>query len=136
MTRKSRMSQLGGAGLAVALSMVSVCHAYTIPRSSNTPKLTYRAAESASTYIQMTYDDAPDPTTFREAEVLGLRLMQEGSFEEALVGMYFLWVLWSSIWKHVLWEGFSWSPAPPTLMDFSHARFCLNTQRTHSLFFG
>ncbi len=26
------------------------------------------------------------PTTFREAEVLGLRLMQEGQFEEALKG--------------------------------------------------
>lgn len=30
--------------------------------------------------------DAPDPTSFREAEILGLRLMQEGNFEEALIG--------------------------------------------------
>jgi hypothetical protein len=36
----------------------------------------------------MTYEDAPDPTTFREAEILGLRLMQEGNFKEALVGKY------------------------------------------------
>jgi hypothetical protein len=34
----------------------------------------------------MMYEDTPDPTTFREAEILGLRLMQEGSFEEALIG--------------------------------------------------
>merc|ERR1711865_923547 len=32
-----------------------------------------------------TNEDIPDPTTFREAEVLGLRLMQEARFEEALV---------------------------------------------------
>jgi hypothetical protein len=87
MIRKSRMTQLIAAARAAAtLLMVSACNGYTIPRSSNTPKLTYRAAESASTFIQMTYDEAPDPTTFREAEVLGLRLMQEGSFEDALVG--------------------------------------------------
>lgn len=29
-------------------------------------------------------DQAPAPTSFREAEVLGLKLMQEGNFEEAL----------------------------------------------------
>ena len=30
------------------------------------------------------------PTTFREAEVLGLRLMQEGNYEEALRGTHLL----------------------------------------------
>lgn len=84
------MLQLAVMAVAVALSILSECDGYTIPRSSNTPKLTYRAAESASTFIQMTYEEAPDPTTFREAEVLGLRLMQEGSFEEALVGTLFI----------------------------------------------
>jgi hypothetical protein len=39
----------------------------------------------------MMYEDTPDPTTFREAEILGLRLMQEGSFEEALVGKWETW---------------------------------------------
>jgi hypothetical protein len=29
-----------------------------------------------------------NPTTFREAEVLGLKLMQEQKYAEALVGMY------------------------------------------------
>jgi hypothetical protein len=66
-------------------------HGYSIPRTSYTPKLTYRAAETATTSIQMMYEDTPDPTTFREAEILGLRLMQEGSFEEALVGKWEIW---------------------------------------------
>jgi len=35
--------------------------------------------------MMMSAEDAPNPTSFREAEVLGLRLMQEGNFEEALV---------------------------------------------------
>ena len=38
--------------------------------------------------MSMSNEDIPDPTTFREAEVLGLRLMQEGRFEEALVGTW------------------------------------------------
>lgn len=35
--------------------------------------------------ILMTNEDFPEPSTFREAEVLGLRLMQNGNFEDALV---------------------------------------------------
>ncbi len=31
-------------------------------------------------------NEAPRPTTFREAEVYGLRLMQEGKYEQALKG--------------------------------------------------
>ena len=31
-------------------------------------------------------DSKQSPTTFREAEVLGLRLMQEGLYKEALKG--------------------------------------------------
>ena len=42
----------------------------------------FTKAESA---VQMAgIQETPDPTTFREAEILGLRLMQEGSFEDAL----------------------------------------------------
>jgi len=37
----------------------------------------------------------PSLTTFREAEVLGLRLMQEGNYEEALKGM--LLSFWSKV---------------------------------------
>jgi hypothetical protein len=70
--------------------VVLCCDGYTIPRTSLTPKLTFRAAETATTSIQMTYEETPDPTTFREAEILGLRFMQEGNFEEALVGTYLL----------------------------------------------
>ena len=47
--------------------------------------LTFRPVASP---LQMVASDAPNPTTFREAEVLGLRLMQEGNFEEALVGTW------------------------------------------------
>jgi hypothetical protein len=36
--------------------------------------------------MSMSNEEIPDPTTFREAEVLGLRLMQEERFDEALVG--------------------------------------------------
>jgi len=73
-------------GLSIALVLViSYVDAYSIPRVSRTPKITYRSAESAVTSMSMTNEDIPDPTTFREAEVLGLRLMQEARFEEALV---------------------------------------------------
>jgi hypothetical protein len=84
-TTRKRVGSCLLLGLAFA---VSGCQGYTIPRTSSTPKLTYRAAETATTSIQMTYDEAPDPTTFREAEILGLRLMQEGNFAEALVGAF------------------------------------------------
>lgn len=73
-------------GLFMALILVIArVSAYSIPRVSRTPKITYRSAESAITSMSMTNEDIPDPTTFREAEVLGLRMMQEGKFEEALV---------------------------------------------------
>ena len=50
-----------------------------------------RSAETSATTttMMMFNEDTPDPTTFREAEVLGLRLMQEGNFQEALVGTKF-----------------------------------------------
>mmetsp|Transcript_55403 Transcript_55403/g.62725 ORF Transcript_55403/g.62725 Transcript_55403/m.62725 type:complete len:178 (+) Transcript_55403:172-705(+) len=63
-------------------------NALIIPRVvRNTPKLTHRVALETTTITSMMMidEDIPDPSTFREAEVLGLRLMQEGSFEDALV---------------------------------------------------
>jgi len=69
----------------VLVVIITYVDAYSIPRVSRTPKITYRSAESAITSMSMTNEDIPDPTTFREAEVLGLRLMQEGRFDEALV---------------------------------------------------
>jgi hypothetical protein len=68
----------------IVLTLTPACYnAYVVPQSKMAA-LTFRPA--ASTAVQMTADDAPDPTTFRAAEVLGLRLMQESNFEEALVG--------------------------------------------------
>lgn len=52
-----------------------------VPSRSSTSSI----ALSATTMMQMETDDTPDPTTFREAEILGLRLMQEGNFEQALL---------------------------------------------------
>ena len=71
----------------VAVSMTSSTSGYTIRTPSNNLN-TYRTAASASTSMQMSTEQFPDPTTFREAEILGLRLMQEGNFEEALVGRF------------------------------------------------
>lgn len=74
-------------GLSITLVLVISCvDGYSIPRVSRTPKITYRSAESAVTSMSMSNEEIPDPTTFREAEVLGLRLMQEERFDEALVG--------------------------------------------------
>ena len=73
--------------LSIALVLVSTfLEAYTIPRVSRTPFVTYRSAEAAITSMSMSNEEIPEPTNFREAEVLGLRLMQEGRFDEALVG--------------------------------------------------
>jgi len=74
--------------LSIVLVVLAISHnvdAFSIPRVSRTPQITYRSAETAVTSMSMTNDNIPDPISFREAEVLGLRLMQEGSFEEALV---------------------------------------------------
>ena len=56
--------------------------------SSGRSFVTTRHAETSLTSMQMTADENPTPSTFREAEVLGLRLMQEGNFEKALDGKY------------------------------------------------
>lgn len=69
------------------------CHGYMIQHQRNHPvPMTSRPAAtttSSITTMLMTSEAGPsDPSTFREAEVLGLRLMQEGNFEEALVGMF------------------------------------------------
>ena len=81
----------GPASLALVIMLViaiSNVDSFSISRVSRTPQITYRSAETAITSMSMTNEDIPDPNSFREAEVLGLRLMQEGSFEEALVGTF------------------------------------------------
>ena len=66
-------------------SVQTICNGWILPQVK-TPPLTFRPAETTVTTMMMSTEDAPVPTTFREAEVLGLRLMQEGNFEEALIG--------------------------------------------------
>ncbi len=87
-------------GFSIALVVVATYNveAYTVPKISRTPFVTCRSAESAAASMSMEYEELPEPTNFREAEVLGLRLMQEGRFEEALVGMsnFSLRLLWRS----------------------------------------
>lgn len=71
------------------LASSTPCHGYTVPyptKSPSVPSQNVRPAETTSTSMMMSAEDTQDPTTFREAEVLGLRLMQEGNFKEALVG--------------------------------------------------
>jgi hypothetical protein len=88
---------------AAAVTLSLSCHAYVVPRSKMARPLAFREAETraftASTTMMTAEDDAPNPESFREAEVLGLRLMQEGNFEEALVGTsaYLFWV-------HLSWD--------------------------------
>jgi hypothetical protein len=80
--------------LCLAVSIPSYVNAYTVrfpPTRGGMPTNARRSAETSATTttMMMFNEDTPDPTTFREAEVLGLRLMQEGNFQEALVGTKF-----------------------------------------------
>ena len=45
-------------------------------------------AKLPPTLVTMTTEGNGSPSTFREAEVLGLKLMQEQKYEEALQGMF------------------------------------------------
>lgn len=73
---------------SMLLVSTTECQAYVIPRTKNPSPSTFRFAETTTNVMMSTEDVAPDPTTFREAEVLGLRLMQEGNFEQALIGRF------------------------------------------------
>ncbi|GFH44918.1 hypothetical protein CTEN210_01392 [Chaetoceros tenuissimus] len=72
--------------LAIAVLQASSTNAFTV----NTP-LNQNSIQSASRFStnlfaedEVSVPAIPTPQTFREAEVLGLRLMQEGQYEEAL----------------------------------------------------
>jgi hypothetical protein len=41
---------------------------------------------STSTQLRLSDEPSPNPQTFREAEVLGLKLMQSGNYKDALKG--------------------------------------------------
>jgi len=45
-----------------------------------------KTAAASTVTLTMTTEDDVSPSTFREAEVLGLKLMQEQKYEEALKG--------------------------------------------------
>jgi len=70
--------------VAFALLQNTSINAFTIPKNMNTISFgglqTQLYSESQGAF------SGPSPETFREAEVLGLRLMQEGQHEEALKG--------------------------------------------------
>lgn len=65
---------------------VNVSNGYVIPPRMQKSSPTFWRAESATIARQMASEDMPTPSTFREAEILGLRLMQEGKFQDALTG--------------------------------------------------
>lgn len=78
-----------------ALTVASVATAYVVPNrpmafatlSTRTVSNTYNNHHMTADSLSASGDAAiPEPvlTTFREAEVLGLRLMQEGNYQEAL----------------------------------------------------
>ena len=79
------MNQLFNSRYLLFLPLVGIANGYTVLDGGGpTRGPSFMNAESA---MQMAgVQETPDPTSFREAEILGLRLMQEGSFEDALVG--------------------------------------------------
>jgi hypothetical protein len=74
-------------GSTITRGNVSPSSVRSAEKSSSTASTTITSSSATTTMMRMLTDETPDPSTFREAEVLGLRLMQEGSFQEALVGM-------------------------------------------------
>lgn len=75
------------------LCSVAVCLCATLmtrPVNSFQPYMFPRVAGRRFLTMQMSSDSSssqePTPTTFREAEVLGLKLMQQGDYELALKG--------------------------------------------------
>jgi hypothetical protein len=85
--------------VGMTVSSSSMATAFTTPfgqswghRSLSTATTTSRKADAAGTARSMAEDDSssPQPRTFREAEILGLKRMQQGDYKEALNGMYFV----------------------------------------------
>jgi hypothetical protein len=62
-----------------------VCSPSTFTSSSSSSSS--RLAEATAAGAAMAKDEAPEPRTFREAEILGLKRMQQGNYGEALKGM-------------------------------------------------
>lgn len=85
MTSRGSIGGKGDGGCVTALTIPKV-----ISNNNNMKQQQHHNKVGAHTaavtsMMMITNEDIPDPSTFREAEVLGLRLMQEGDFEDALV---------------------------------------------------
>jgi hypothetical protein len=75
-----------------ALMLCSVTSFTTTPfgLARPTPAASRREQTAATTTLTMTgTGEEVTPSTFREAEVLGLKFMQEQQYDKALRGMYF-----------------------------------------------
>jgi len=82
--------------LVLSLLLLVICsnqHAKPVQAFTSTPfgvrpdaKMPTAGGAGASTTLTMTTEGSASPSTFREAEVLGLKLMQEQKYEEALKG--------------------------------------------------
>lgn len=75
---------------SVVTILMSVCLLSTLPTTTFAwvvkPSSWTAATQRMSTVSLNMADSAPEPTTFREAEILGLRLMQDGDYQGALDG--------------------------------------------------
>ena len=74
--------------LVLQLSDLSNTAAFTANPYSIRPKILhqYDASPAVQRTTRLTMSDQSNPSSFREAEVLGLKLMQEQKYEEALDG--------------------------------------------------
>ena len=73
---------------SVAACLVAVI--MTRPVASFQQLMVVRRAARHGRSLAMSAPQEPAPTTFREAEVLGLKLMQEGDYDLALKGTFVL----------------------------------------------
>lgn len=75
--------------LAYFLSIIAADAFVSHPGVARTQKISFLPDSIRWSSSSGASDEAPfAPSTFREAELIGLRLMQEGSFEEAINGAY------------------------------------------------
>lgn len=75
------------AAVFILVLIMDACHAWVPHQPTFSSPVTPR---HSATTLWMS-DSPPPPTTFREAEVLGLRLMQEGDYEGALDGTFLIY---------------------------------------------
>jgi hypothetical protein len=69
--------------ILLSLVLLHATHAWVTMPSTQRFSVVLRLSDEAASELGST------PSTFREAEVLGLRLMQEGKYEDALNGTFY-----------------------------------------------